>query len=246
MNAALLLLLVGCSPAPSVQAPPPPAPASTPRKPPIVHVDVPAKAAEGAGRFKADWSFDLVASEAWSAHVHVIPQGQIVPWHRHPENDELVFVAAGTGTWLQGGEGFAVRAGDAIESARGVVHGVRNLDPEPLVTVVIQRPEFGQNWYVVPSEIEEPGASAAGDDVGHAFEGWDVGWWGGGEEDGTALYLVAAGEGVLSFEDVRLPLRPGVFVKATAGRVRSLAGEGLRVLRVEIPGAARGEDAEAR
>lgn len=200
-----------------------------------MHVDVPAKAAEGAGAFKADWSFDLVVSAAWSAHVHVIPPGQLVPWHRHPEHDELVFVAAGRGTWLQGEGGFEVGPGDAVESAKGVVHGVRNRSQEPLVTVVVQRPEFGQNWYVVPGEVAEPGASRRVSDASSAFEGWGVGWWGGGAADETALYFVASGLGALSFEDTRLPLRPGVFVKAPAGRRVELEGEGLRLLRISIP-----------
>jgi quercetin dioxygenase-like cupin family protein len=234
----LILLLLGCAPEPpAVPVEPVLVPVPPPLgQPSIVHVDVPAKAAKGAAQFKADWSFDLVASKAWSAHVHVIPQGQIVPWHRHPENDELVFVASGRGTWLQAGGEFDLVAGDAVESAPGVVHGVRNLDAEPLVTVVMQRPEFGQNWYVVPSEIADPGASARIQTEASALEGWQIDWWGGGEADDAALYLVADGTGSLSFEDTELPLRPGVFVKAPAGRARTLSGPGLRLLRVRIPG----------
>ncbi len=238
MRAALLaLLLIGCAaegPAPVTPAPTRAA-ATPPPKASIVHIDVPRHAAEHGADFKADWSFDLVASAAWSAHVHVIPQGQIVPWHLHPENDELVFVAAGQGSWLQAGGEFEVVAGQAVESAQGVVHGVRNRRPEALVTVVIQRPEFGQNWYVVPSEVAEPGASTRMDDAGQAFAGWSIDWWTGGQADGTALYLVAEGVGELSFESTRLPLRPGVFVKAPAGRPVRLEGEGLRILRVRIP-----------
>jgi len=241
---------------------------------------VPDKVAEGSGSFKADWSFDLVAGQAWSAHVHVIPQGQLVPAHQHPENDELVFVASGAGEWAShhweeaGAGGAGVRspswrlaAGDAVVSPSGSVHSVRNHDEAPLATVVLQRPEFGQNWYVVPAEVRSerrsrtflpegrsaellsPGSAGSERPADPAFEGWTVDWHQAGAEPaevpaGAAelLYMVSRGAGSLAFEEHSLPLQPGTFVKMPPGLQHRLvpAAEGLELLRVRIP---RGEEA---
>ncbi len=259
-----------------------PAVPSEPSRESVVHVPVPDKVAEGAGGFKADWSFDLVAGQAWSAHVHVIPQGQLVPAHQHPENDELVFVASGSGEWVShhweeaglvrsepGVHGAGVRspswrlaAGDAVVSPSGAVHSVRNREEAPLATVVLQRPEFGQNWYVVPGEVRserrsraflppgrsvdllslaEAGAQRPADPV---FEGWTVDWHEVGTEpsdvpagEAELLYMVSRGGGSLAFEEHSLPLQPGAFVKMPPGLQHRLvpAADGLELLRVRIP-----------
>lgn len=259
--------------------------AANPGREPLVHVDVREKTAEGAGRFLADWSFDLVAHGAWSAHVHVIPGGQVVPPHRHPGNDELVFVAEGSGEWLaweRDGDGapravgdgatddppaaplrsstFAIAAGDAVLSPRGSVHGVRNRGPGLLATIVVQRPEFGQNWYVLADDAfgsvrSRPfGVAQALPDPLEAttvaapepapFAGWTLSWATAGR-DGTArageqaerLYMVAQGEGTIAFEEHVLPLRAGIFVKVPPGldhRIEA-GGAGLEWLEVHIP-----------
>ncbi len=279
-----LLGLLACGPDAPVE-PPAPSPAA-PEREPVVHVQVPDKVAEGAGRFKADWSFDLVTGSDWSAHVHVIPEGQLVPAHRHPENDELVFVAAGEGQWTshyweEGGTfaptgpgseamgvGFrrpgvrspawTVQAGDAVLSPAGSVHAVRNRQPTPLATIVVQRPEFGQNWYLLPDEVESPQRSRAFLPAGRsqeaisgvgpqrpddpAFDGWALDWLDGDPTteqptDGETLYLVSRGAGSLLFEEHQLPLEPGTFVKTPPGLRHELKpGEaGLELLRVRIP-----------
>ena len=220
----------------------------------LIHIPIPAEVARRGGQFAADWSSDLVARDEWSAHVHVIPQGQLVPAHHHPKNDELVFVAMGSGTWMnwQRLEDSTKRSdhtltqGSVVAAPPLAVHGVRNEAPEPLATVVIHRPEFGQNWYVLPSDVRSSLTSAplAADESLPAgmFEGWTLGWLSGpklgierkpGREDW--LYLVGAGSGLLSFEDNKLPMEPGTFVKVPPGLNHRLSGEGLRVYRVIIP-----------
>ena len=280
--AVLLMLPLGCGGPDALepQSAPEPAglpaaetarpPAAEPVRESLVHVDIPAKVAEGQGDFKADWSFDLVANERWSAHVHVIPQHQLVPAHQHPDNDELVFVAAGRGEWsswtwdpatlrvhprdvgaAQERHGsvrnaaWELATGSVTLSPKGSVHGVRNRQPEPLTTVVLHRPEFGQNWYVVPAEVRSETASGEFDPAqpGGAFEGWTIRWLQGDALSGLQpaspsdqLYFVAAGQGALYFEEHRLPLRPGVFVKVPPALDHELRAEGsLRVLQVRIP-----------
>lgn len=214
----------------------------------LLHLHVPSKSAEGAGRFKADWSYDLVVREGWSVHVHVIPPGQLVPPHHHPENDELSWVASGVGEWSSWTSGqspihSSISAGDAVVVPAGAVHGLRNPGPENLSIVVLQRPSFGQNWYLRPTDVTSTTASGAlptGQPFpGDFFDGWQLSR-GGAPEDpsqsGDSLYLVSAGAGMLRFGDTELPLQAGHFVAVPQGRKHSIsADEGLQLLRVRIP-----------
>lgn len=229
-----MAVLLGCS-APE---------AASPDREPLIHVDVPRKAAEGVGRFKADWSFDLVATADWSAHVHVIPQHQLVPPHRHPDNDELMFVAGGEAEWqswtADGPVGGVRSVGSAVVAPAGVVHSVRNRAGEPLVSIVLQRPEFGQNWYLLPAEVEGTATSvdyAPGDAAPAAFAGWTLEWTGAttGNSEGDTLLMVRSGTGTLAFEDTVLPLLPGTFAKVPPGLTYNTSGAALELLRVVIP-----------
>jgi len=235
------------------------APSSTEAPPPdkgtILHLHVPNKSAEGAGKFKADWSYDLVVRDGWSAHVHVIPPGQLVPLHHHPENDELSWVAAGVGVWTgvtaTGGETTQpIGAGDSIVVPRGAAHAVRNSGTEDLSIVVLQRPSFGQNWYLRATDVTSniPSGPLA---PGQPFPSEFFGDWVLGSEEaltdaqGTAednLYFVRAGNGILRFEGTELPLRAGHFVAAPKGRTHSILSspdtsstEKLSLLHVRIP-----------
>ncbi|GEM_PF-1794377 len=253
-----VLLSVGCSSPTAPTSPPAGAPdggphgapdgeavAPTPARPPVLHLSIPDAVAEGRARYKADWSFDLRATEAWSVHVHVIPPGQLVPLHRHPDNEELALVMGGAGEWEtvwvadeRRTETWTLGFGDAVYSAPGSAHQVRNRGPETLATVVVQRPEFGQNWYLLADEVMEGKPSVpVRDVVPPMFEGWSVAWAGPDETAGAAdrerLGFVVEGEGTLSFEDTTLPLRPGHFFKVPPGLSHRVAGP-LRFLEVRV------------
>jgi len=246
------LLLPGCadvapdpaggeSPPASDRTPSDPPPA----RPPVLHLFIPHAVAEGSARYKADWSFDLRATEAWSVHVHVIPPGQLVPLHRHPDNEELALVMGGTGEWETAWRDGAVRTetwqlgfGDAVFSGPGVAHQVRNRGPETLATVVVQRPEFGQNWYLLRDEVEHAAPSVrVSEDVPPMFAGWAVAWAGADADPGSSgrerLGFVVEGEGNLTFEDRALPLAPGHFFKIPAGLEHRVEGT-VRFLEVRV------------
>lgn len=282
-----LIALIACSPQPPTEAAQSPAA----EREPVIHVHVPDKVAEGDGRFKADWSFDLVTGARWSAHVHVIPEGQLVPTHHHPDNDELVFVANGEGWWMSHywepggtyaptgpgseamGVGFrhqgvrdpawAIEPGDAVLSPAGSAHAVRNLRAAPLATIVIQRPEFGQNWFLLPDEVRGEQRSRSflperrtparipGVAPEHppdpVFDGWTLDWLAPtapAEEqaDAYTLYLVSGGGGSLGFEEHDLPLAPGTFAAVPGGLLHQLrpGPDGLEVLRVRTDGPGSG------
>lgn len=190
-----------------------------PDRDPILIVPVPAKAAEGDHRYAADWSFDLKDAEHMSVHVHVIPPGQMVPIHRHPENWELTFVAGGEGEWstvVAGSEGperttTLLRAGQAAVAPPGAVHGVRNRGTELLAAVVVHRPRFGQNWYLPEAEVTSTvPASPLGESAPAVPEGWTVGWTDGGDAEAEGdRVLLFAGAGSVSFEEREVPVAPG-------------------------------------
>ncbi len=223
---------------------------------PLLHVHVGEKAAEGGERFKADWSFDLMDQGSWSAHVHVIPPGQLVPLHHHPENDELSWVALGSGEWMSKVTGAdlvrtSVTAGALLAAPKGAAHGIRNRGEEDLVVVVVQRPSFGQNWYLEESDVQSravatvvakqtelfPGITFPED----FFVGWELEFEGAHNVEATTtdhLYLNRWGSGSLVFEDKELPIEAGHFVRVPPGlnaQFRTMAAtEPLTLVRISI------------
>jgi mannose-6-phosphate isomerase-like protein (cupin superfamily) len=256
-SALALSLLVGCSSVPptasddSIAGQDAASAASTPREA-LIHLSVPQKSSDGASQFKADWSYDLVVAEGWSAHVHVIPPGQFIPAHQHPENDELSWIAEGKGEWFSWVKGRqlptqTISTGDTLIAPKGAVHGIRNPGPGDLSVVVIHRPSFGQNWYLLPSEMTSEIPSdliPSGAEFPRGFlSGWTLGDAATQEPTSLpadSLYLVKTGTGTLSFEDNALPLLPGHFVKVPPGlRHRIDSGSGkesnLNYLFIRIP-----------
>ena len=233
-SALAFSLLMSCSPVPpgtadeALVAQDTSATASTPRES-LIHLSIPQKSSQGTAQFNADWSYDLVVGEGWSAHVHVIPPGQFIPARHHLENDELSFVAEGKGEWFSWVKGQelstrTIGVGDTLIAPKGAVHGVRNPGPADLSVVVIHRPSFGQNWYLRPSEMISdipselvPSGTAFPQDF---LTGWTLGDAGSQEPTSVAadsLYLVKGGTGTLSFEETTLPLLAGHFVKVPPG-----------------------------
>ena len=232
-------------------------PASVRKRESLIHVSVPEKAREGRGRFKADWSFDLIERGSWSAHVHVIPPGQIVPLHHHPKNDELSWVASGTGEWrsqVQGGAALKteVQEGALLASPKGSAHSMRNRGVEDLVVVVVHRPSFGQNWYLEADELESAIRAPVvtkGTEVFPGLQfpegflsGWDLDFEGAHSVPAQAadtLYLNRWGRGSLVFEETELPIEPGDFIRIPPGLAAQFrtaaATEPLTLVRLTIP-----------
>ena len=240
----LLVVLGGCS-----SAPPPPPP---PTRPPVLLVPVVEKATEGSARYAADWSFDIRAEDHFSVHVHVIPAGQMVPMHRHPENWELTFVAGGAAEWtgaarIDGALDTWTRSlspGEAVIAPVGAAHQVRNRGPGVLTAVVVHQPEFGQNWYLPTDEVADPAQSGVfeGPSAPNAPTGWAVSWESLGEHAGDRdhILLVAAGEGTLRFEDTTLPLRPGHVASIPGGLHHTVSGDsGFRAVSLLVPASTR-------
>jgi mannose-6-phosphate isomerase-like protein (cupin superfamily) len=240
------LLLLGCPSAPT-EAPEPvtaPAPAEPPRREPVIVMPVPEKAAEGSARFKADWSFDIRDEEHFSVHVHVIPPGQMVPLHQHPENWELSFVAEGVAQWsgvaVIDGErarfGGELGVGDGFVAPPGAFHEVRNRGAERLSVIVVHQPRFGQNWYVPEAEVLSNVRAVPLGDAVDGPDGWSVQWVGPSEATAAGdRVLLMLGEGALEFEDKRVPVGPGFAASLPPGLPHALRGEGVKALAIEVP-----------
>jgi mannose-6-phosphate isomerase-like protein (cupin superfamily) len=232
--------------------------AAAPQREPLLHIPIRDKLQEAPDHFKADWSFDLIGpeflgSDAWSAHVHVIPKDQLVPAHHHPQNDELVWIVSGEAQWLSwtasGGRSAPteLKAGALAIAPATSVHAVRNRDAEPLAALVLHRPSFGQNWYVMEDEVTSEitsGELPSDGSIPEGFlDGWEIGsmsFEDGRHEDpgfaGDILLLVRGGRGQLVFEDKELPLWPGVFVRVPPALPYSVVdAEQADIFTVKIP-----------
>jgi mannose-6-phosphate isomerase-like protein (cupin superfamily) len=59
------------------------------------------------------------------------------PPHRHAE-EELMFLATGSGVWQLDDKQLAAKAGDAVYAAPWTLHGVKNTGDEPLVYYMVK------------------------------------------------------------------------------------------------------------
>ena len=82
------------------------------------------------------------------------------PFHRHPEQEEIIWVRTGRiEQWLEQ-EQRELGPGDSIHIDRDVVHGSYNDTDEPVHLQVILAPAYGEGGYeAVDVSAEEPWAS---------------------------------------------------------------------------------------
>ena len=258
----LVVVLSACPQAPPPAPPePPPAPSVTAAAPPgredLIHSPLRHEVARHALKYTADWSFDLLVTPGWSAHAHVIPSGQLIPLHHHAQGEELVWMAGGTASWQSLARGELNRSGlfedlgadSLVWSPAGVAHGVRNRGELPLVAVVLSRPPFAQNWYLLPGEVESERRSTvilpSAPLPEGIYPGWTLRWL--SPEDvatprpGTAadlLYFVGEASGSLRFEDKELPIEPSLFIRVPPGLAHTLVvgpDQAKRVLEIRVP-----------
>jgi mannose-6-phosphate isomerase-like protein (cupin superfamily) len=72
-------------------------------------------------------------------YVTLEPDGGQVPWHNQ-EQEEVYFVARGTGEACLGEERASLRAGQALYIPPGVFHQLTNVGQEPLVLIYVYGP----------------------------------------------------------------------------------------------------------
>ena len=75
------------------------------------------------------------------------PRSIVPPPHSHTDNDEYLYVLAGTIRYSVDGETHDLRAGESLASLRGSVHGFGNPFDEPTRVLIIQSPDIGRQYF---------------------------------------------------------------------------------------------------
>ena len=75
--------------------------------------------------------------QLWS-EIACYEAGQSTVMHRHPREEEAIFVLEGTATMSIGGEELTVRAGSIVQFPADVLHDVRNPGPERCVIMFVK------------------------------------------------------------------------------------------------------------
>jgi quercetin dioxygenase-like cupin family protein len=75
--------------------------------------------------------------QLWS-EIACYEPGQFTVMHRHPKEEEAIFVLEGTATMSIDGEEIVVPAGALVKFLQDVPHDVRNLGPERCVIMFLK------------------------------------------------------------------------------------------------------------
>jgi quercetin dioxygenase-like cupin family protein len=76
--------------------------------------------------------------------TQLLPGGEQIPVHSHEQQDEILFIHEGQATGIVGDSSMTVTSGTTIFIPRGVWHGVRNPQQDPVKIV----------WVVAPPGLE--------------------------------------------------------------------------------------------
>ena len=102
-----------------------------------------AREGDGAAKVEAQDLFvkDFAGdpSKEVKAQLYTFPAGAILPWHIHPDADEIAYVIEGTFTFQRAGEQPKVmKQGEADYVAPNVVHHGMNLSDAPVKLFVVR------------------------------------------------------------------------------------------------------------
>ncbi|MEU6235946.1 cupin domain-containing protein [Kitasatospora sp. NPDC047058] len=194
---------------------------------------------------------------AWEAVEWArIPAGGVSGEHLHTRTREVYVLLVGHGEITLDGRPYAVGAGDAVLTAVGTRHGLRNLGADALEWLVIELPAADGPTPVgstVIRELRRTGPVDPSAVIGGPLRLLRVARLDPGERTGHAAdgvehtLFVTAGGGRAAAGAVRLPLRPGTAITLPLGSKVDLAAgpEGLEYVHAELDVAGAGAGAPA-
>lgn len=77
----------------------------------------------------------------------VPPGSNVPPPHSHSNNEECVYVLAGTLRYTVGGETRDLRPGQSMSTPKGVVHAFSNPFTEAVRALIVQSPDIGAQYF---------------------------------------------------------------------------------------------------
>ena len=83
----------------------------------------------------------LYQNDQTNAVIWVVPPGEEVPAHFHPDTDDIWVILQGKGEYFLGkGENVSIEPGMVIPAIKGQIHGARAVGDEPLVFAAVSAP----------------------------------------------------------------------------------------------------------
>src|SRR6476620_1498242 len=98
----------------------------------------------------------LKSDQCSACVIRVAPGDKVRPAHSHPNGDEVIYIIAGSGRVLVGGEVQSVRAGTTVVFPRGVVHMLHNTGGEELKVVCFFAPPTNLQNYEMHEGVDFP------------------------------------------------------------------------------------------
>lgn len=100
------------------------------------------------GQLQINYLVDGTASGGMGVFELTVPAGSNVPPpHSHSNNDECVYVLAGTLRYTVAGETRDLKAGEHMFSPRGSVHAFSNPHGETARTLTVLTPDIGPQYF---------------------------------------------------------------------------------------------------
>jgi uncharacterized cupin superfamily protein len=100
------------------------------------------------GQLGIDYIVDGSGTDSLGMFELTVPPGSNVPPpHSHSNNEECVYVLAGTLRYSVGAETRDLAAGEAMSTPKGVVHAFSNPFSETARALVVQSPDIGAQYF---------------------------------------------------------------------------------------------------
>jgi quercetin dioxygenase-like cupin family protein len=87
----------------------------------------------------------------------VPPRSNVPPAHSHSNNEECVYVLAGTLRYTVGGETRDLTLGQTMSTPRGVVHAFSNPFAETARALIVLSPDIGAQYFIDVATVTNAG-----------------------------------------------------------------------------------------